>query len=536
MVRLALGGGEMETPKIVLTADKTLMSNYNGSLFLGFAACSPVFIPHFLFQKIFSPPVPKEKGRAKFASCGIRKVEAALLRNGFDRSEVMVVRPQDVKKRLSRETRVLGITTNDPLGLGPASSTFSDLLGKETYSATSFRELVLGVQPLVRRYGIKVLVGGPGAWQLEDKKIMQKYGIDSICVGEGEITGVEMIRKAVDGEELEPVNYGEVVPVEEIPSIVNPTVNGLVEIARGCGRGCRFCNPTLLNYRCIPINNILEEVKVNVNTGIGVCLHAEDVLRYGVSGVVPDEDKVLCLFREVLSLVGEPSKVGISHFAFSSVVSKPGLIEKLSEMLEAGSKGNPWIAGQVGIETGSPRLAEKHMVGKAKPFEARRWPEIVLEAHKILKENNWVPCSTIVSGLPGEKAEDIIKSIELVEELKEYKSLVVPLFFVPIGALKREKFFSHKKMLPEHWQLLACCMKHNFRWIYKLEDEYAASIGRLKKFLIKKVIKLMEKKLREPLKMMEQGLNPISQKHPTTYHDKTKKAVSDNREKLTLFS
>jgi radical SAM superfamily enzyme YgiQ (UPF0313 family) len=42
----------------------------------------------------------------------------------------------------------------------------------------------------------------------------------------------------------------------------------------------------------------------------------------------------------------------------------------------------------------------------------------------------------VVMGLPGETPEDIRKSIELIQNLSEYKSLIIPLYFVPIGNLK----------------------------------------------------------------------------------------------------
>ncbi len=58
--------------------------------------------------------------------------------------------------------RALGITSNDPLRLGPASTTFSNLVGRETYSALYFRKLV--TDPSIRGNGLKVIVGGPGAW------------------------------------------------------------------------------------------------------------------------------------------------------------------------------------------------------------------------------------------------------------------------------------------------------------------------------------------------------------------------------------
>ena len=65
--------------RIILTTDKTLSSDYNGSEFLGFATCSPTFLPNLIFEKIFCPPLPRENRRAKFANCGVRKIEAALL-------------------------------------------------------------------------------------------------------------------------------------------------------------------------------------------------------------------------------------------------------------------------------------------------------------------------------------------------------------------------------------------------------------------------------------------------------------------------
>jgi len=494
--------------RIILTTDKTLASDYNGNEFLGFVACSPTFLPTLIIEKMFCPPLPKEDGRSKFANCGVRKIEAALLQAGFNRKEVIVVRPQDIRKFLNDETIAVGITANDPLGLGPASSTFSSLVEKETYSATCFRELLKEIRPYARRYKIKIVVGGPGAWQLEDERLLTKYGIDCLCIGEGEITGVEIFKKIAKGEEIPRMVYGEVVPLEKIPNIVNPTINGLVEIARGCGRGCRFCNPTMLNYRCRELKDILEEVRINADCGLGALLHAEDVLRYKAYGVIPREDKVVELFKEVLKIVKEPSKVGISHFAFASALAKPNLVKEISELLNVGSKDRPWFSGQVGIETGSPKLAEKYMPGKAKPFDVKEWPSLVREAFKLLDENRWVPCATLISGLPGEEADDVIKTIELVEDLKDYKSLIVPLFFVPIGTFKKEKFFLARDLFPEHWQLLAKCIEHDLRWVYILIDENLRNIG-IKRHVIKLCIRIIERKLKPHLKIMKEGRDPL---------------------------
>ncbi|RLF27764.1 MAG: radical SAM protein, partial [Thermoplasmata archaeon] len=263
------------------------------------------------------------------------------------------------------------------------------------------------------------------------------------------------------------------------------------------------------NFRCQPLEKILEEARLNIKHGNGVLLHAEDVLRYKTQGFTPNEKEVIKLFREIKKLT---NRIGISHFAHASVVSKPKLIEKISELTEVGSKENPFISGQVGIETGSVRLIAKHMRGKAKPFKPEEWPEMIIESHKTLADNQWVPCNTLIIGLPGEKPDDIRRTIELVESLHEYKSLIVPLYFVPIGHLSGKGFFRTKHMLSEHWQLFAACMKHDFKWIYTLADQNlpTANISRWKIWTIKKIIRIMERRLTPCIELMEEGIDPTN--------------------------
>ena len=66
---------------IVLTADRTLMSEYGGGIFMGFSACIPKgLIPDRLYFSLFCPPVKvNEDGSVEAAPCGTRKVEATLL-------------------------------------------------------------------------------------------------------------------------------------------------------------------------------------------------------------------------------------------------------------------------------------------------------------------------------------------------------------------------------------------------------------------------------------------------------------------------
>ena len=492
--------------KIVLSFDRTLASNYNNMSFLGFAACAPKFLPGWIYKKIFCPPLQKENnGQLLNAHCAQRKIQAALLENGFYEKDIAVVDPSQLSKFINQGTKALCITTHDPLGQGPASSTFSDLGGREPYTSYYFRKLIN--HPYIKKYNVKVIVGGAGAWQLADEQIMSKYGIDCVVIGEGEITAVDLIHKVLNSEELPKIVEGTVVPLGQIPLIQKPTINGIIEICRGCGRGCRFCNPTMLNFRCQPLEYIKKEAMINKKVGDNITLHAEDILRYQADGFIPNEKAILTLFTEMKKITNH---VGISHFAYSSVVAKPNLIEQISEILEVGSSNYPFISGQVGIETASPVLINKFMKGKVKPFQPNEWKDIVIKGNQLLSDNNWIPVETLIIGLPGEKTSDVQKTIELLDELAHYKSLIIPLFFVPIGNLKGQIFFNKYRCIAEHWQLLAQSIKHTLKWSYRIvEEQPLKEINGFKKWMLNRILKIMEKKMNPYLKLMENGISPI---------------------------
>lgn len=444
-----------------------------------------------------------------YGHCGSRKIEASLLNNGFKREDIVIAHPDHLDKVIGKKTKVLGITTHDPLGLGPASTTFSSLVGGEPYSSVFFRKLVNN--PLLRKNQVKIIVGGPGTWQLDDKKIMKKYGINSIVIGEGEKVAPDLFEKAVNGDKIPDKVKGKVVQVEDIPLIKGPTINGLVEISRGCGRGCDFCTPTLLNLRHRPIEDIKNEVKLNIEQGNeGVLLHAEDSLRYGSNSMAPNKDKFMKLMNELSEYTRD---IGFSHCSLASVASAPDLIEELSDFLNIGTDEKPWISPQIGLETGSVKLAKKHLRGKAKPFDVENWTDVVREAFNILDENDWVACTTLIMGLPGEEGDDVMETIELLDDLDDHKFFVVPLMFVPLGMSNKENFFSIEDMLPEHWQLLAKCIENDFNQASTLIKEISKMDGqgitRKYGFLILKYY--MQRRMKPYLKDMREGRNPLQQ-------------------------
>jgi radical SAM superfamily enzyme YgiQ (UPF0313 family) len=180
---------------------------------------------------------------------------------------------------------------------------------------------------------------------------------------------------------------------------------------------------------------------------------------------------VIELFSKVANYPGVKN-VGISHFALSSVESAPGLIEELSEILKLKTIGQ-WMSGQCGIETASPKLIGQLMAGKAKPFMPEQWPKVVENAFQTLNDNNWVPCATIILGLPDEQQEDVQLTLDLVQKLHKYKSLIVPLFMVSEGGLKgKATSFTIDMLTPKRSELFLKCWEHNLDWSEDLINEY----------------------------------------------------------------
>ncbi|MGA2524659.1 MAG: radical SAM protein, partial [Candidatus Bathyarchaeia archaeon] len=119
---------EKNSVDVLLTADRTLMSNYHGNQFLGFGTCAPSnFIPDVLYSYLFFPPVKTSKGLPTSAPYGLRKIEAQLLKEDLN---VLTVSPQHLRKYL-KDVKVIGIHTMDPFGFGPASTTLASLFQKE---------------------------------------------------------------------------------------------------------------------------------------------------------------------------------------------------------------------------------------------------------------------------------------------------------------------------------------------------------------------------------------------------------------------
>jgi len=467
--------------EVVLTTDRTMMSDHHGKEFLGFIATGPpIGMPEWLWMRLAAPKVRvDELGRPIEAPYGMRKIEAVLQEAGFNAG---IVDPDHLHKHLDT-MKVLMLSHHDYFAYGPPSSEWWALTGLEPLNRRSFFKLMNS--PTIRKAkerGVKIIAGGPAAWQwLYELELMDKWGVDVVVDGEGENVVVDLVRKALSGEPLPRYVYvgADGSPkVEEIPVIKGASVNGLVEIMRGCPRGCKFCSVTLRPLRYVPLEKILAEVEVNLRSGVkGIILHSEDVLLYHADGVRPRPEPLLRLHEEVLKRVGERGGFAWAHASLAAIKYAEDTYDLMSKLVgEYILNDHRKLLGvEVGIETGSPELARKIMAAKSAPYPPEQWPEVVEDAFRIMHENMIVPAATVILGIPGETPDDVVKTIDLLDRLKPYRSIIVPMFFVPMGALKRGEWFLREHLTREHVDAMLKMYEHSTYWAEHIIDTYLSS-------------------------------------------------------------
>jgi radical SAM superfamily enzyme YgiQ (UPF0313 family) len=221
--------------------------------------------------------------------------------------------------------------------------------------------------------------------------------------------------------------------------------------------------------RSFPVEKIVADVKTylkwNVDT---ITLHSEDTLRYGSRDFLADPDVLLDLYKEVFS--SGAKNVFLTHANLTTFAYQPDLIRKLTRMLR--DHGMPGYGSQVGLETGSPRLAKKYMRGKCLPLKPEEWPQVVKEGLKVAEENRWISCCTVLMGLPDEDHEDVKQTIQLLKDVDNRFAFYFPIFFVPIGttALSDQRRFVYQHASQYHWRLILQCWKHNVKYVCQAFD------------------------------------------------------------------
>ena len=562
----------MGHPKIVLTADRTLMSPYRGLSLATFFGCAPAIDPHrkktdfwyrilkdqvtprILFDFICNP-IGHHDGIADFAPYGLRKVEAGLLRDGFKREDVVVAHPDHIEKFIGPETQVIGTHEMDPLGMGPVTMTFTYGRKQISYDEIYCKELHERINVAKKKNGsnAKVVVGGSGTWQYNyDPEKIQEYGLYALL--EGELGGIApeidghagaFFRYLINGdfENMDPfrkrkdfrvnikefernnkklhgrfVNFWDRPEIEDIPDIVEPSMHGMIEVMRGCGRGCKFCDVTLRSLRYYPPEKVRREIMVNVKKGMKTAwLHSDDIFVYGLNptttkNMAPNREAIEELFSVVMATGIEHTNP--THGTIAGAIADERLVPNVSKIIKAGPDN--LIGIQCGLETGSLRLIEKYADRKLAPFSPEEWHWVVKEGVKTLNENYWIPAFTLIMGLDNDETpEDSWETIRLLNELEHEQPdamfTVTPLTFVPIGLLEKSSFFDiGHELSPAQLGVMYKTWQHNFLYGIKKFMVKTGSRGSLKRMAFNALARTLGNR---PLAAMESYARRKSPEH-----------------------
>ena len=454
---------------MVLTADRILMADYPTLLDGMLAASQTTAVPEFAMRRFIAPRMPTEGVRAKKAPLGLRLIEAALIESGFSVRDVAVVPPEELARAIGPATRAVLVSSGDPLGLGMNDSTMSGIDGGQPYTQVWFERLCDDLKAFkARSPGLRIVAGGPGAWQLEQNpQERDRLGLDVVFCGYGEEDVTKLVGDILDEKPVDPVYNSSSGTSGRVPAILGPTSMGVVEISRGCGLGCPFCTMNSQPMVHMPVEKVVGDVETNVAGGVtSVSLISEDFLRYGSKGGKLEPERLLELV-EVVRRVRGLGLIQLDHVNVSSAARFPK--DQLRELFSLLTRDvrHRFLWVNIGVETASGELLERSSCrGKLRPFRADEWEDACERAIGNLMEAGFTPMLSLMFGIPGETEAHLRHTLAFVERLRGRPLVAFPLFYAPV--VPGEKRFSVDDMTPVHWRLFRLCYEFNFKWMPRL--------------------------------------------------------------------
>jgi len=470
-----------DTYPIVLTADRTLLAHYD-ILFDGMLAASQTTTtPKIIMDRLLLPRTPVTGGRVQIAPLGLRRIEAALLAGGFTPDEVIITTGEHLREVVGPATRVIAISTGDPLGLGMNSNTMSAIAGGIGYPEAMFRRLLHQVrQARAIAPGVKVLVGGPGAWQLADASdTRHEFGIDHLVLGYAEGNAAEIFQALLHGEASPEVILGQPVAAEAIPLVRGATLMGGVEISRGCGLGCAFCTIAGVLMQHLPEETILADARTNVQAGeVNLSLLSEDFFRYGAEGVKVNPQRLIGLLERLRRIDGL-RLLQIDHVNVISLAQFSDEELRAVRDLLVGANRHDYLWVNVGVETASGELLKANGgAPKMGRYGAEAWGDLCAEQIRRLCRAGFFPLASLMVNLPGEREEDVQQTLAWVRGLREERIAIFPMLHAPLDRLAGDL----PRLSRLQWQLIRESYDSNFTWVPHMfwDNQRAAGVPRAK--------------------------------------------------------
>jgi radical SAM superfamily enzyme YgiQ (UPF0313 family) len=472
----------------VLTAPLTETIDHAGYFIQMSMASLPMWLEGILNKKYpkWREVEYNDDGSARYMPAGVRVLEASLLRH-YPADDIACCYPADLDKFIGPNTRVVAVSTHNPLGVTFAAGVYTSIFGSSRQPINSHyaMELFNAIKSSQYRPGFKVIVGGSGGWQITQTNSWEKLSVDCVVEGRSESADVKtLFDKALAGETLP--KQMDVAHPKDRSEILFPdkrTTFGVVEMTTGCGRRCQFCVPDLNPQIDMPKDKMMGAVRANVRDGNKqISLATEDMFIWGqvhtsTPFYFPNREALVDLYRSVCETPGVEQHV-LSHSTIAPAVVDPIMIQQITEVcidkspihlpLLSTHPKHKALVPLVGLETGSVRMAKQIMPSKGVPFPIEEWQSVFIRGLEVMNRNNWFPAATLIVGNPGETDEDVKATLDLIYEVERRGlfAFFIPSIFTPLHDTRMEdkKGVSQtKELTPLQWQLMMKCWKMNLR-------------------------------------------------------------------------